>query len=130
MNFDFVPEGEHLAGSITFKTLSVEERLDASCMLVDDVKGLGTGDTSTTAKTSINILKSSIEMAKNHIIKVNLKNTETNTQYNSYDELNDDETMHGVIVAMSTAYMERVDLGKLIGAQSKTKLPQPTEAIQ
>lgn len=117
MQFDFVPKGKNITGFIKFNSLSVEERLDISDEMVDEAEALSSEDGKIQGKASLKLLKTSLKIAKSHIVEVNLKNTKTNKQYSSYDDLNDDTDMHSVLVTMGTEYMKRVDLKKLLSKQ-------------
>ena len=69
-----------------------------------------------------------IKLAKDHIVSVDLKSKEPEKVYKSYDELEDNQDMHHIIIEMANFYSTRIDLGNLLGRKSKGKSAPTTEA--
>lgn len=120
MNFDFIPDHPDLTGRITMKELGVEDRLAMGADLLADVAGVQSGDEIEKAKSSFKILSDQLALAKKNIVEVSLTNNKTKRAYASYEDLNSDSSMHPVLVDMATAYMQRIDLGNLLKARSKS----------
>ena len=116
MHFDFVPEKDSgLTGKAVLKSLSIEERLDVGEMLTDDAHLLSSDDDGDKAKVSIKLMRISLGFVKNHIVEVGMKNKD-GKEYKSFDDLNDDDECHPIIMDMARVYMEKIDLGKLLRA--------------
>ena len=127
MHFEFKPEDENIEGKIVLNSLSVSERLDMGSQFFDAIDEVGGVDKLKT-QTNITMLKQYIKLAKDHIVSVDLKSKKPEKVYKSYDELEDDQEAHHIIIEMANFYSTRIDLGNLLGRKSKGKSAPTTEA--
>jgi hypothetical protein len=129
--FTWKPDGDsEVDGHVVIKDVSVEDRLEMGIGLLDEFKDMQDDEGDNLKKISAfsRSLSVGVKLLNKYVKKVELKHKETGAVYKSMADLQGDLDAHGVLVDMSSMYLERLQLGKFLQRLSRGK-SQPTSEV-
>lgn len=129
--FTWKPDKDsEVEGSVLLGEITVEDRLEMGMGIVDEAKDLVSEEADNIRKVSAfsKSLSIGVKLLSKYVKKVDLKNKETGAVYKSLNDLQGDLDAHGILIDLSTMYLERMQLGKFLQRLSKSKSQPTSEA--